>query len=430
MKTQIKDRIQKYHEKGQHMEIIDLINSSDELDYDAYTLRARAWNNLGEPQKALEDLFAVEEEGKDDPLWNYRVMFAYDMMDENEKMIFYAERALGYSDMLDEDISLAMAYNYIEDEAYEKAIELMNRYKLDKNIYWNNQMGRAYYQMEQYIEASMYLEQALKLATEEEDEDFAESIATGLYYCYEKLGKTEAMKKLDEAFEISKNRVAIYSQEDMERIEDHIQKYFGAVDSVFHEIVSDQIHLDIAISPPTPQRNHYVLTTMGMGAKIMDDMPSELIEEGFGRSELMIALPPDWQIQSQEEKWYWPIQWLKILARLPFMQETWLGWGHTIPKGEPFAENTKLECMFLTLPHQYGEESYMTTLANGEPVHFLQLIPIYKEEMNYKIACGATALEELFGEDFSMVLDVKRKNYAPQEMKNKFYNWKNSPFKQ
>lgn len=430
MKQEDIDIIQNYHENGEHEAIIDLIDSFDSMDYDAYCLRGRAWNNLGEPQKALEDLFAVEEQGKEDPLWHYRVMYSYDMMDENEKMIYHGKLALGYSPELDEDISLGMAYNYMEEGMLNEALEILTKYKLEQNCDWNNQMGRVHFMMNKYVEASMYLDQGIKLAILEENEDYAEEMAIGLYRCYEKLGKKDEMQRLEDTFHIKEMQIAEYSEEDLQIIGDHIEKHFGKFDMVMHELVSDTVHLDVALSSPNEERDHYVLTTMGMGAKLMEHMPPELIEKGYGRLELMITLPADWDVRADKEKWYWPLRWLKILGRLPFTQETWLGWGHTIPNGEPFAENTKLECMLLISPYEYGEGSYEAVLSNGERVHFLQLLPIYREEMDYKLAYGADALLDLFENDFSPVVDIKRKNYVPEEMRKKYFNWSNSPLKQ
>ena len=56
------------------------------------------------------------------------------------------------------------------------------------------------------------------------------------------------------------------------------------------------------------------------------------------RAELMIALPAEWKLadsQLEDERWYWPIRNLKALARLPHEYETWLGFGHTVPNGDP-----------------------------------------------------------------------------------------------
>ncbi len=60
------------------------------------------------------------------------------------------------------------------------------------------------------------------------------------------------------------------------------------------------------------------------------NVPSALDEYELYYAELMIDLPPEWLVQDDDENNYWPIRWLKILARLPIDSDTWLGYGHTI----------------------------------------------------------------------------------------------------
>ena len=40
----------------------------------------------------------------------------------------------------------------------------------------------------------------------------------------------------------------------LERIEKHADRYLGEAESVFHELVSDQVHIDVHIIRPTPER--------------------------------------------------------------------------------------------------------------------------------------------------------------------------------
>ena len=100
----------------------------------------------------------------------------------------------------------------------------------------------------------------------------------------------------------------VYTGEEMEAVEGHIEQYFGEVENVFHEIVSPDIHVDICIVPPTEERDYYTLVTMGMGAHRMN-VPEELAEYKLERAELAIALPADWKLDRQsmqDERWYWP----------------------------------------------------------------------------------------------------------------------------
>jgi len=186
----------------------------------------------------------------------------------------------------------------------------------------------------------------------------------------------------------------VYTEEEMEAVEGHIEQYFGKVENVFHELVSPDIHVDICIVPPTEERDYYTLVTMGMGAHRMN-VPEELAEYKLERAELAIALPADWKLvqeSMQDERWYWPIRLLKVLARLPIASDTWLGFGHTMDNKENFAENTKLCAAILTGPQSTEEGGEVCTLPGGEEVNFYQVIPLYRDELDYKMEHDADAL--------------------------------------
>ena len=186
----------------------------------------------------------------------------------------------------------------------------------------------------------------------------------------------------------------VYTEEEMEAVEGHIDQYFGNVENVFHELVSPDIHVDICVVPPSEERDYYTLVTMGMGAHRMN-VPEELAEYKLERAELAIALPADWKLDQEsmkDEKWYWPIRLLKSLARLPINCDSWLGHGHTVENREPFAENTKLCTAILIDPQGTEDGSEFCTLPGGEEVNFYQVIPLYEDELDYKLEHDVDAL--------------------------------------
>ena len=190
----------------------------------------------------------------------------------------------------------------------------------------------------------------------------------------------------------------VYSEDEMSAIEQHIKNTFGEFENVFHELVSPDIHVDICVVPPSERRNYYTLVTMGMGAHRMN-VPEELAEYKLERAELAIALPPDWKLDKdsmQEERWYWPIGLLKVLARLPISNDTWLGFGHTMEKQSPFAEDTELCAAILTGLQDMDLDTCgeVCILPGGEEVNFYQVLPLYREEMEYKLEHNADALLE------------------------------------
>ena len=186
----------------------------------------------------------------------------------------------------------------------------------------------------------------------------------------------------------------VYSEDEMSAIEQHIKNTFGEFENVFHELVSPDIHVDICVVPPSEERDYCTLVTMGMGAHRMN-VPEELAEYKLERAELAIALPADWKLvqeSMQDERWYWPIRLLKVLARLPIASDTWLGFGHTMDNKENFAENTKLCAAILTGPQSTEEGGEVCTLPGGEEVNFYQVIPLYEDELDYKLEHDVDAL--------------------------------------
>ncbi|MDR2846594.1 MAG: suppressor of fused domain protein [Candidatus Methanoplasma sp.] len=206
------------------------------------------------------------------------------------------------------------------------------------------------------------------------------------------------------------NGPELYEESEWDLIEDHIEKHFGHVENVFHEIVSPDIHVDIEIVEPTPERNYYTLVTCGMGAHRMN-VPRELRDRKIDRAELLICLPPEWEINNNDEKWYWPLRWLKIMARLPGDEDSWIAYGHTASNGEPFAENTKLSTVLVSFPNTFGDGSSVCVMPDGSEVNFYQLIPIYDEELDYKSENDAESLEDLLLKDDDITpLNISRRN--------------------
>ena len=186
----------------------------------------------------------------------------------------------------------------------------------------------------------------------------------------------------------------VYTEEELAAVEGHIQQYFGKFGHVFHELSSPDIHVDICVVPPSQERDYYTLVTMGMGAHRMN-VPEELAEYKLERAELAIALPGNWKLKREDlknERWYWPIRLLKTLARLPIASDTWLGFGHTMDNEEDFAKGTKLCAAILTGPQDTEDGSEVCILPSGEEVNFYQVIPLYRDELEYKLAHDADAL--------------------------------------
>src|SRR5262245_24163080 len=55
----------------------------------------------------------------------------------------------------------------------------------------------------------------------------------------------------------------------IDKITDHIGAFVGPADSVFHELISDLVHVDVHLVQPRKKRNYYTLVTSGMSDRPM-----------------------------------------------------------------------------------------------------------------------------------------------------------------
>jgi len=224
--------------------------------------------------------------------------------------------------------------------------------------------------------------------------------------------------------EKSKDGTTIYKYEEsadyappapMEYVEEivaHFETVFpGRTSSVFHEIISDTIHIDVNIMEPTEEEPFWVLYTNGMSDLPMT-LPDEILAElddQYDRAEVMMFLPASWELTEEsvkDENNYWPIRLMKQMARFPHQYNTWLGYGHTIPNYqdyEPYADGTGLNGVVL---YQLNEEISVIPTKDGNKIHTYFLIPLYKEEMDYKLEHGMDALMDKLLELDDEVLEL------------------------
>ena len=213
-----------------------------------------------------------------------------------------------------------------------------------------------------------------------------------------------------------------YTQEEERLVHEAVEEQFGAVGRVLREVVtpgaphSEAFRVDLCAVAPTPTRPYYTIVTCGMGAR---EMPVPREQRSQSRAELVFMLPEGWDIDSRDERFYWPLRWLKLLARLPWEEDSWLGWGHTVPNGEPFADNTQFSSILLLDAYTGGGTQEVFRLPNEQSVQFYQCFPLYDEELDFQLEHGVQALLERLTQAnaFSPVLDLDRANLFPAALR-------------
>ena len=208
-----------------------------------------------------------------------------------------------------------------------------------------------------------------------------------------------------------------------EEVNAHFASLFpGREGFVYHEILSDLVHIDVNILPPSGEDGFYVVYTTGMSDRPMT-LPDELADrEELKYAEVFLFLPGSWDLGKEFQlgsdvpaEYFWPIHMLKFLARFPHEYETWLAWGHTMPNG-PNYESLGPDVGFGgVVLDQLGKELERVETKDGRRINLLFAIPAYREEIEYKLKYGMEALQERFAQgELPMVLDPRRPNLCAE----------------
>lgn len=191
-----------------------------------------------------------------------------------------------------------------------------------------------------------------------------------------------------------------------EELDAHCERFLGPCPAVLHEIVSDDLHLDLHPHGPTPARQWRTLRTGGMSLRPM------VVPDGFherSHAELIAYLPPAWNLEDDEA--WWPGWMLKHLARFVHNERTWFAPGHTIAladPGEVFADHTLFAGVILLAP-KVEPRAFDRLVIDGVRCRFLWACPITAAEMDAALERGSDALRQLMAEaGLSHVIDPAR----------------------
>ena len=203
---------------------------------------------------------------------------------------------------------------------------------------------------------------------------------------------------------------------------EEVEAYFAALfpdseHSVLHEIASDLIHVDVHVLSPSAAHDYYVIFTTGMSDLPMCVPPEMPDADTYKHAELFMYLPPDWDPKKALEmdgdtpnENFWPLSFIKYLARLPHEYQTWLGEGHTIPNGPnytPILPNSRMSAFVLIELEAPSE----TQAKDGQTLRFYMVQPLSEAETEYKLEHGMDALTARFAEkNVPLVADIHRKS--------------------
>ena len=203
-----------------------------------------------------------------------------------------------------------------------------------------------------------------------------------------------------------------YTKKERIEIIKFIEENFGIIDEMY-DSGYDNFPLSIAQINPTEEKPYYTLITLGMGEHKMYNQNNENFSS---YSELMISLPPDWNID--DDNYEWVLNYLVNLAYIPFTFYFSYEWGHLENNFEPFTYETNLSAIAILYPEMKKENSGLLKLENRN-LQFYQIVPLYDEEYTFALKNGMKNLLMLdTNKKISFVVDMKREKvleYSEEE---------------
>lgn len=160
-----------------------------------------------------------------------------------------------------------------------------------------------------------------------------------------------------------------------------------------------------------------ILMTQGLS-----DYRMPVLEKFAGKehNELYFCLPSYWDLEDHSNpEMNWVFDVLFRLQKHALDKQTWFGTGHTIPFANPLSPiSAKMKQMYFFLNDPVFLAEQLKPISMGEKtVHFLGVIPIFEDELDYKIGKGTYKFQKkLAHQDVTELLD----NYRSTVLKSKW----------
>ncbi len=186
------------------------------------------------------------------------------------------------------------------------------------------------------------------------------------------------------------------------------------------KVISNPLHPDQAFLLLFIEKNVPVTAVMTLG---LSDYKMPVLDSWKGRehNEIYFCLPSFWELDDMSNpNFAWPFDWIYRLEKFVREKNTWFGPGHTIPTGNPavqLSEQAKHDYLFFSGP-LFLEEELAPLAIKNQTIYFLGIIPIFGEELDYKMGKGTQKFLKRF---VAKGFDERIDEYRPSVMKSRMY---------
>ena len=192
------------------------------------------------------------------------------------------------------------------------------------------------------------------------------------------------------------------------------EAHLGEIDQLFKETGHDPAAPSIDIlaferdfsTEDDEEDLGWVLITSGMSDRRMT-LDAEAEREAKNDPSLRRRAELIWYVREPKAEYLSHLRWL---AKFPFIDSTWLGFGHTIPLSEPIFRGSKLTTSLFLTPIIAPEQAIAEELTiHGDPVELLVVHLLTNEEHRLKQESGVDAILDLFDDhEYPLVLNERR----------------------
>ena len=292
-------------------------------------------------------------------------------------------------DEMTEELTLMLAHCLSQCARYREALEILEEMEDDvtyDDLSYYIELAGANFGLHCYRTAISLAKHCLEI-----DENFIEAWLL-LCLIYQETGDDE---KFDEA------RYNYYTQD-----ENDMQGY----------------PVSTLIMSPNEEFDYYRILTVGLGAyRGIEQAPDG--KKFVHRVELVASIPGNTHFRDAIAQADWIIKIMRQFGEMIQYDNSWLGPGHTISYGDRLDESVEYDGVIFSPALSFDKEKSPCMLPCGEEVEFLQMIPLYEDEMVFKIENGSMELFNRLYEglgDASDMIVPKRKNLCA-DVKHK--NW-------
>ena len=203
-----------------------------------------------------------------------------------------------------------------------------------------------------------------------------------------------------------------YTPEDLEKVSSYIKEKFGekycSIPYQKENGKKTDHPVDVIVTLPDQDRDFYSVITLGFGAYPacfldMDGNPHTR------RTEIAVFLPPELSISEVTSSYSWIAMIMRQFSEMIESEGSNLGYGHSISYGDRLDDSVEYDGVIFDTTDEDLIGDDICLLSDGSEVQFLQMRPLYEEELMYKIEKGHDAMfDRLIFSEYCIEADGQR----------------------